>query len=353
MAMTPRNLIRSSLRAINALGVDGTLSSDQHNDALELLNLMLDSWSIEELLPFDYVEHNVALTANKTNYTIGESANAADRDGICVSQPVGSATNLTINGVGSGSVTVSEGVATMDVPRHVILYSNGANTAVYMTVTGTNTHGDSVSEIIYMGASTVTTYGRKAFKTVTQVASSAATSGNAEVGADDIINTRRPIMIVSAFVRNASFDDYPCYPATRERYNTWTDKDATTTVATEITSLYYDRTYPTGEIFLYKIPSASGMTLYFDMWQPFKTITSATIDTDINLPQAYMLPMRWNLAAELAPEYGKDAELNKTVIQRAMETKEAVKMVNTRLPKPTMLTTPVSTVMGQPGINKS
>lgn len=353
MAMTPRNLIRSALRAISAIGVDGTPTSDQHNDSLELLNMMMDAWSMEELLPFDYVQDNFTLTANKTNYTIGESANVADRDGICIAQAVSGAVNLTINGIGTGSVVVATGVATMDVPRHVELYSVGANTAVYMTVTGTNTYGDAISEVIYMGGNAVTTYGRKQFKTVTQVASSGAATGNVEVGSDAVQNCRRPIMIISAFVRDASFNDYPCYPATRERYNTWTDKDATTAVATEVTSLYYDRTYPTGEIFIYKVPSVSTMALYYDMWLPFKTITAADIDTNINLPPSYMSPMRWNLAAELAPEFGKDADLNKTVIQKAMETKEAIKMVNTRLPKPTMLSAPVPIVMGQPGVNKS
>ena len=72
--MTPRNLIKSALRAINAVGVDGTPTSDQHEDALEILNLMLDSWSAEELLPFDYVQRNLTLTASKTNYTIGDGA---------------------------------------------------------------------------------------------------------------------------------------------------------------------------------------------------------------------------------------------------------------------------------------
>lgn len=349
MAMTPRNLIRSALRAINALGVDGTPTADQHNDALELLNLMLDSWSIEELLPFDYTQENFTLTANFTNYTIGDGA-AADRDGVCAAQAVGSATTLSVNGaLTTGAVTP----ATMDIPRHVTVYSNGANTAVTMTIAGTNTYGDTISEVITMGGNGVTTYGKKQFKTVTSVTSSAAATSNVEIGSDSIIDTRRPIMIVSAFIRDSSGVDYPCYPSTRERYNTWTDKDTTTTTGTEITALYYDRTYPSGEIYIYKVPSVSTFTLYIDMWQPFKQIAASDIDTDINLPQAYMLPLRWNLAAELAPEYGKDENLNQIVIARAIETKEAVKMVNTRLPKPTIMSTPVANVMGQPAINRT
>ena len=358
MGMTPRNLIKSSLRAIGILGIDNTPTADQHNTALELLNLMLDLWSSEELLPFDYAQENFELTASKTNYTIGAGA-IADRDGICVAQAVGGAVTLTINGVGTDSVTVASGVATMDVPRHITLYSLGANTAVYMTVTGTNTYGDVISENIYMGANLATTYGKKQFKTVTSVASSASATGNVEVGSDSVINTRRPIMIVSAFVRDhATGIDYPCYPSTRELYNTWSTKTSTTTVGTEITALYYDRTYPTGEIYIYKVPStaptaSAGFALYFDMWQPFKQFTSANIDTDINLPPSYMLPLRWNLAAELAPEYGKDPARTTVVIARAIETKDAIKMVNTRLPKPTMLSTPLPVVMGQPAVNRS
>lgn len=346
--MTPRNLIRSALRAINALGVDGTPTADQHNDALELLNLMLDSWSIEELLPFDYVQENFTLTALKTNYTIGDATDAADADGIGTTQtPTGAGASITLNGA-----EVVSGVAVLDVPRHITIYSGSDISNRTLTFTGTNTYGDTISETI-TGPNNTTVYGKKQFKTVTTGTITNTAAGAITVGMDSVIDTRRPIMIVSAFVRDSTGVDYPCYPSTRERYNTWTDKDSTTTSGSEITALYYDRTYPCGEIYIYKTPSVGTFTLFMDMWQPFKQIASTDIDTAINLPQSFMLPLRWNLAAELAPEYGKNANLNKTVLTKAVETKEAVKMVNTRQPKPTMLSTPVSTVMGQPAVNRS
>ncbi len=345
MGTTPRNLIRSALRSINAIGVDGNPDSDQHQDALEALNMLLDSWSADELLPFDYVQKSFALTANKTNYTIGESTIAADRDGVCQSQAVLSATNLTINGA-----LASGGSVTFDLPRHVTIYGSGNSSSMYFTVTGTNTYGDTVSENI-AGPNNSTVYGSKQFKTVTAVESSAGATGNIEVGSDSVVNTRRPLMIVSAFVRDSSGNDYPCYPSTRERYNIQTDKDTTTTLGSEITQLYYDRTYPAGEIYIYKVPSVSTFTMYVDMWQPFQQITSATIDTEINLSGEYIRALKWNLATELAPDYGKNVP--EVVFAKGESTLVTIKRINTRQPKPSILAQPLSIVDGQPAINKN
>ena len=345
MGTTPRNLIRSALRSINALGIDGSPDSDQHQDALEDLNMLLDSWSADELLPSDFVQKSFALTANKTNYTIGDSTVAEDRDGISVAQAVDSATNLTITGA-----LASDGSVTFDVPRHVTIYGSGDSSAMYFTVTGTNTYGDTIAEQI-TGPNNSTVYGRKQFKTVTQVASSAAATGNIEVGSDSVIDTRRPLMIVSAFVRDISGNDYPCYPSTRERYNIQTDKDVTTTSGSEITQVYYDRTYPTGEIYVYKVPSVSTFTMYIDMWQPFQQITSATIDTDINLSGEYIRALKWNLATELAPDYGKNVP--EVVFVKGESTLTTIKRINTRQPKPSILSQPFSVVDGQPAVNKN
>jgi len=345
--MTPRNLIKSALRAINALGVDGTPTSDQHQDALEILNLMLDSWSAEELLPFDYVQENFDLTAGKTNYTIGNATTAADADGICASQTpnAGGSQDLTLNGALAESGSVS-----MDVPRHVVIASAGDDSGRTFTITGTNTYGDSITEEI-TGPNTTTVYGTKQFKTVTTVNVDDDTAGAITVGTDSVVDTRRPLMVVSAFVRDSSGNDYPVYPSSREKYNTQTDKDATTTSGSEITQLYYDRTYPTGEIYIYKVPSASGFTMYIDMWQPFQQIGSDDIDTALNLPGEYILALRWNLAAELAPEYGK--EVREFVFLRAESTMEAVRKINARQPKPTILQPPLSSVEGQAAVNRN
>jgi hypothetical protein len=345
MGMTPRNLIRAALRSVNVVGSDGEPTSEGHQNALEALNMLLDTWSADELLPSDYIQKHFSLTANKTNYTIGDSTVVADRDGICAAQAVSGAATLTIAGA-----LASGGSVSFDVPRHVTIYGTGNSASITFTVTGTNTDDDTIEETI-TGPNNSTVYGRKQFKTVTSVVSSASATGNIEVGSDSVIDTRRPLMIISAFVRDSTGVDYPCYPSTRERYNIQTDKDATTTSGSEITQLYYDATYPAGEIYVYKVPSVSTFTMYIDMWQPFKQFSSSDIDTDINMEGAYVRALKWNLATEVASDYGRPIPDN--VRAMADSSLLVIKKKNTHMPKPGILSTPLSIIDGQPAINKN
>jgi len=99
---------------------------------------------------------------------------------ISTAQAVAGAGNLTITGT-----LATAGVATLDVPRIVrVTSSDAGDTTQTATVYGTDVYGVSMSEAIaFNGAATIS--GKKAFKTVTRVAISAALAGNASVGTGD------------------------------------------------------------------------------------------------------------------------------------------------------------------------
>ena len=92
---------------------------------------------------------------------------ALDADGICAQQTLAAAGNALINGA-----LASGGTVTLDVPRNVIVDAAGAATAV-LTVTGTDVYGIPMSEAITLNGTTAVA-GKKAFKTITRVAASAA-----------------------------------------------------------------------------------------------------------------------------------------------------------------------------------
>jgi hypothetical protein len=98
---------------------------------------------------------------------------AADADGVAASQSANGA--FTINGA-----LASGGVATFDVPRNVVAAWTG--TAV-LTVTGKDEYGNTVVESSASGTSMT---GKKAFKKVTRVSSSAAVT-SATVGTGDVL----------------------------------------------------------------------------------------------------------------------------------------------------------------------
>lgn len=105
---------------------------------------------------------------------------ALSSNAISTTQAVAAAGNLTITGA-----LATAGVATMDVPRCVTITSaSGTDVTQTATFTGTDTYGIATVETVSLsGLSTVS--GLKAFKTVSKVAMSAATTGNVTAGSGD------------------------------------------------------------------------------------------------------------------------------------------------------------------------
>ena len=106
---------------------------------------------------------------------------AASATAVCAAQAVAGAGNATINGA-----SASGGVATFAAPRAVNVDSTGAgDTTQTVTVTGTDYWGQAQTETIALNGTTAVA-GKKAFKTITQVAVSAAMAGNLTVGSTDV-----------------------------------------------------------------------------------------------------------------------------------------------------------------------
>jgi hypothetical protein len=100
---------------------------------------------------------------------------AASSNGVAQSQSVGAGANFTLNGS-----LVANGVATFDVPRNVVA---AWTTASVVTVYGTDEFGNALVEASASGTSLT---GKKAFKTVTRVTSSASITG-ATVGTGAVL----------------------------------------------------------------------------------------------------------------------------------------------------------------------
>jgi hypothetical protein len=126
-------------------------------------------------------------------------------NGICLQQTITGAASAVINGS-----LASGGVATLDVPRNVIVDAAGAATAT-LTVTGTDAYGIPMSEAITLNGATAVA-GKKAFKTITGIASS-ATATDIFVGTGDVFglpiraNSRNYVQTAwnGAFVTTGTF----------------------------------------------------------------------------------------------------------------------------------------------------
>lgn len=101
---------------------------------------------------------------------------AAVTNGIALSQSLGGAGNLTLNGS-----LVTGGVATFDVARRVGITSTGDDRAVVWTITGTDRSSRAQTEVI-QGVMGATAQSTRDFLTVSNIAGSGATAAAVTAG---------------------------------------------------------------------------------------------------------------------------------------------------------------------------
>lgn len=126
----------------------------------------------------------------------------------------------------------------------------------------------------------------------------ALTSGDGTytIGASGDINTTRPTTIYEAHITQGGYD-YPLELIALEEYERIADKAS----AGDVPQFMAIRPgYPLSTIHLYPLPG-SGCTLVIDKVAP---PTDLTLNDTMPYPPEWMRAIRYNLAIELAPEYG-------------------------------------------------
>lgn len=75
MAKSGLDIIKSSLRLINAIAPGESVPSDEAQDALSVLNDMLDAWNAERLMIFTITIAEYPLVVGQQTYTLGPGGN--------------------------------------------------------------------------------------------------------------------------------------------------------------------------------------------------------------------------------------------------------------------------------------
>ena len=132
----------------------------------------------------------------------------------------------------------------------------------------------------------------------------------------------RPIQIDdSTYFRDASTNvSYGIKMINQEQYNNIAVKTVTSTYPQ---TLWYNATYPDIEIYLYPVPSR---VLEFHFVSVSPLTQPAALDTVLAFPPGYLRAFRYNLACELAPEFG--VEPSQQVRRIAMYSKRDLKRIN-------------------------
>jgi hypothetical protein len=297
------DLITGALRNINALEAGETPNANDAQDSLQVLNDLLECWSIEKLLVFASTENVVVFVPGQYQYTIGNPIAGTVTGTLVSGSPTISGVTVPANlTVGAALTDVQLAIPSSPITK-VLSFNSGAGT---ITMSANALFNVSTPELI-----TYTQPGDFAYDQVT---------GN---------SIQRPVRITNAYTRittNANqlqyavSLDYQIRIQTRDKYTAIGLKSLPLPWPTD---MYYDPTYPLGTLFFYGSPSMAGQ---LHLWTDQVLSDFQTLTQPINLPQGYARAIKTNLALELCAEYGKSA--SPTLVVRAREAKQLIKSLN-------------------------
>ena len=281
---TALDIVSRALKDIGALEAGETPSSDSAQDALDMLNDMLDQWSNEDMMVFNFTEIIFPVIAGQTQYTIGPNPSTANFIGASFT---GSITGnvLTVTGITSGAIAQGQTLSGTGIV---------AGTKITQFLTGA---GGNVNE--------VGTYQLNNFQTV----------------ASGLITAyyQKPLSINSAFVRiNTSSNGQPIlnggldYPVSVLSLQEYEMIGLKTLNGPWPKALYFNPGEDSGNLFVWPNPSQGEMHLFADtIFSRYESLSST-----ITLPQGYLMGLRWCLAERLMPMYGKASTTQISMIMK-------------------------------------
>lgn len=125
------------------------------------------------------------------------------------------------------------------------------------------------------------------------------TASSYSIGSSGDFNTARPIQILRANFKQSGLDtEFALRIYNEQEWMAITDKTITSNI---LDGIYYKASNPLGIVYPYPLLSSAG-SLILESLKPLSSF-SAISDT-LQLPPGYNRALRYNLAVELAPEYG-------------------------------------------------
>ena len=158
------------------------------------------------------------------------------------------------------------------------------------------------------------------YETVREVFTFTASLSPHSIGVGGDFNTTWPSKILGI----ASIENGAEVPLTLITQDEWMNIRLKSTSGTLPTKAYIQSDYPLKKIFCWPVPSTSKQVAIYSR----KQLTNYTsLSTQLSLPPGYLRALRYNLAVELAPDYGK--QVSELVFNAALESKNDLRRANT------------------------
>jgi hypothetical protein len=360
---TANDLITGALRNIGAQEAGEPLNPNDANDALQVLNDLLDSLSTDKLFVYTASESILAWTPGKYKYTIGNPIGGTFAGYTTSGSPLitGLTTAPTITfGVNASGVvvggTLTDILGAIPANATIVSYNAGATIAITFTAPPTGTTGNltgwaggAVSGLLTFsdgetrsGAITVggvTTWATALTGTPTAAGNQVNTNTltmsvpatQTLIAADVITYTTpgdfaiaRPLRIRPGFTRiTASGNtglDYWWDLCSIDDYNELGYKGVP---GPWPFMAAYQTTFPLGTLFIYPAPQQAGEV---HLWTDVVLTQFTSLTQTISMPQGYSRAFKKLLSLELAPEYGKSPGLE--LMRQAKEARDFLKSMN-------------------------
>jgi len=286
---TGLSIIKSALRAVQSYQSGETLAQADQTDCLESLNMLLDSWSLDNLYIYGSQENIFSWVSGQSQYRIGNPTNAQ------LGEP-----NFT-GTVTGGSATIT---SVTNIPSDL---------AAGSTLTDVGNCIPSGTTVVSFGAG--------------QIVMSASATATPSVNPDSIGYTvpgdfvmNRPNRITGGYTRFSQLDYTLDIRATQDEYNSILYKAQPG--PWPVVGWYNDG-FPYGQLNVYQTPSNSASVHLFT-----DTILSNVSLTDtFQLPMGYAMALKWNLALQLWPEY-KGVDIPPMLLKNAADALDRIKALN-------------------------
>ena len=369
---TPFDIISGALKDIGALEAGEVPTNDAAQDALFMLNSMIDQWSNEDMMVFNVTEMIFNVEPGQTQYTVGPDPSTLNFVGANFTGTF-SGNILTVTGITQGAVAQGQYLSGLNITQGTQIVENltgaGGNvnevgtyrlnihqpvqTPVYtgyisgttLTVTAISSGFVGVGSVITgSGITTGTTIsaylsGTGGVGTYTvSISQTAGSSGSPISITGTIVATtiqayyQKPLSIDSAYVRIATSQsgspvlnggiDYPVAVLNLDNYNSIGLK---TLNGPWPKALYFNAGAESANLFLWPNPGQGEMHMFA------KTLFSSyqNLYEDVVLPQGYTNALRWCLAERLLPMYGKTNQaLLGMIATFAAQAKSTIKRTN-------------------------
>lgn len=327
---TAQTIIDRALRLIGAIEAGESGTTDETDDGLAVLNAMIGAWiadrsniitittfataATNQSLPDGYEQaliHNLAvLLAPEYGKPVPESVTKIAADTLRIIRRSDSTA-----GAGTANAIIDRALRLIGAVGH-----NESGTAEELAngLIALNAMLSSWSNNRLM------TY---AMTTVSKAMVAGDSSYTIVSGGD--FNAARPVKVQRAYMTIDGFD-HPVEVIGEAEWYSITDKTAE---SDPVEKVWYNPTMTssTGTVNVWPVPTDTN-TLTLVLWVPLTAF--ASLATTVTLPNGWDRAMAYNLAIELAPEFGKDA--SQTVIAIARESKADIQRINS----PTMIAMP-------------